>query len=145
MIVAPPEGYGERDYRREAPAKATVAATAFTLPWPPSVNHDYRRVGVKTLISAGGRKFRKDVRLHLFAARVPCHGGDLELIIDLYPPDNRRRDVDNCLKSLLDALQHGLAYHDDYQVKRIVVTMREPASPAGLVKVAVVAWEGNDA
>ena len=33
--------------------------------------------------------------------------------IDLYPPDNRRRDVDNSLKCLPDTFTHGGLYADD--------------------------------
>jgi hypothetical protein len=42
--------------------------------------------------------------------------GRLAVTIDVHPPDRRRRDLDNALKALLDALQHGGAYHDDAQI-----------------------------
>ena len=38
----------------------------------------------------------------------------------------RRRDLDNCLKSLLDAMEHGGAYADDSQIVRLAVEKREP-------------------
>jgi len=44
----------------------------------------------------------------------------------VHPPDRRRRDVDNCLKSLLDSLQHGGAYQDDSQIVRLSIEKRKP-------------------
>jgi crossover junction endodeoxyribonuclease RusA len=56
--------------------------------------------------------------------------------IEVHPPDNRRRDLDNLLKSLWDALQHGGAYHDDSQVVRFEVEKRETI-PNGKVIVSI--------
>ncbi len=42
------------------------------LPFPPSVNHYYRRVGPRTLISREGRRFRERVCALLAAAGGPA-------------------------------------------------------------------------
>ena len=104
----------------------------FELPYPPSVNHYWRRVGPRTLISREGRAYREKVCL-ILAAR---HGGQasglrpltgpIRVVVDLHPPDRRRRDVDNALKALCDALASGGAYRDDSQIKHLEVHMREP-------------------
>ena len=91
------------------------------LPYPPSVNHYWRRVGARTLISRGGRAFRQAVCAILRARGVRPLDGPLDVKITVHPPDKRRRDIDNVLKSLLDALQHGGAYADDSQIIRLVV------------------------
>ena len=96
------------------------------LPFPPSVNHYYRRVGPRTLISREGRAYRDTVVSTLADLGVKAMEGPLEVEVDLYPPDRRRRDADNSLKSLLDALQHGGAYGDDSQIVKIVVEKRKP-------------------
>ena len=108
----------------------------FDLPVPPSVNHYWRRVGAKTLISREGRLFRDRVCDHLAAARVQPLDGPLSVEVDVFPPDRRRRDLDNLLKSLLDALQHGNAYHDDSQINRIVIE-RKDVAPGGKVTVRI--------
>lgn len=83
------------------------------LPYPPSINHYWRRVGPKTLISREGRRFRARVVAILAAMRVRPLAGDLAVEVEVYPPDRRRRDIDNVQKALLDALAHGGAYADD--------------------------------
>lgn len=98
----------------------------FELPYPPSVNHYWRRVGARTLISRGGRAFRQAVCAILAARGVRPLAGPLALEIVIYPPDRRRRDIDNVQKALLDALQHGGAYGDDSQIIRLAIEKGEP-------------------
>src|SRR5688500_18754302 len=86
------------------------------LPFPPSVNHYYRHIGHCTLISKRGRLYREAVVTQLAAMKLEPLLGLLSLVIELYPPDRRRRDVDNSQKSLLDSLAHGGAYRDDSQI-----------------------------
>ena len=104
------------------------------LPYPPSINHYWRRVGARTLISRGGRAFRQSVCAILAARGIEPMDGPLEVLIDVYPPDRRRRDIDNLQKALLDALAHGGAYHDDSQIARLTVQRREVVS-GGKVRV----------
>ena len=98
----------------------------FELPYPPSINHYWRRVGPRTLISREGRRFRERVLAILAALRVQPMNGPLAVEVDIYPPDRRRRDIDNVQKALLDALQHGGAYADDSQIVRLALAKREP-------------------
>lgn len=98
----------------------------FQLPYPPSVNHYWRRVGARTLISRGGRAFRQAVCSLLAARGVRPLTGPLEVEVLVHPPDRRRRDIDNVQKALLDALQHGGAYADDSQIVRLAIEKGEP-------------------
>lgn len=93
----------------------------FELPYPPSVNHYWRRVGARTLISRGGRAFRHAVCSILAARGVRPLDGPLAVEVTIHPPDRRRRDIDNVQKALLDALQHGGAYSDDSQIVRLAI------------------------
>jgi crossover junction endodeoxyribonuclease RusA len=108
----------------------------FELPFPPSTNHYWRRVGQRTLISRGGRTFRESVCAILAAARVQPLDGPLVVDIDVYPPDRRRRDLDNLQKALFDALQHGGAYRDDSQIARLTVE-RQNMVAGGKVRVRI--------
>lgn len=108
------------------------------LPYPPSVNHYWRRVGARTLISRGGRAFREAVCAILAAHGVRPLSGPLVVEVSIHPPDKRRRDIDNLQKALLDALAHGGAYHDDSQIARLTIERREVV-PDGKVVVRLEA------
>jgi Holliday junction resolvase RusA-like endonuclease len=95
------------------------------LPYPPSVNHYWRRVGTRTLISREGRRFRARVVAALAARQIKPLPGPLAVEVEVYPPDRRRRDLDNVLKALLDALEHGGAYADDAQIVRLTLVKGE--------------------
>lgn len=97
-----------------------------TLPYPPSINHYWRHVGPRVLISRHGRQFRERVCEILARSGFQPLVGPLVLSVDVYPPDNRRRDLDNLQKALLDALQHGGLYADDSQIVKLVLEKREP-------------------
>jgi Holliday junction resolvase RusA-like endonuclease len=102
--------------------------TELELPYPPSVNHYWRRVGHRTLISRGGRAFRQAVCAILAAAKVRPLLGPLAVEVTVFPPDRRRRDIDNLQKALLDALQHGGAYLDDSQIVRLTIERSQPVA-----------------
>ncbi len=79
----------------------------------------------------------------LRSENIETFSGRVELSLELYPPDNRRRDVDNSLKCLLDAFTHGGLYRDDSQICRLVVTKREPMPPDGMAYVRIQEWKEN--
>ena len=107
-----------------------------TLPYPPSINHYWRHVGPRTLISREGRTFRANVCALLAGGgpRKPPAGGRIALAMDAFPPDRRRRDLDNLQKSTLDALQHAGIYLDDSQVD-VLLTQRRDVVPGGRLTV----------
>ncbi len=96
------------------------------LPWPPSVNHYWRRNGARYFVSSEGKKFR-DTVYHLCHKFRNTFGNKtrLEILIEAYPPDKRRRDLDNILKSLLDSLQFAGVYEDDSQIDRIHIIRKQ--------------------
>ena len=106
----------------------------FDLPWPPSVNRYYRHVGPRVLISREGRKYRM-MTVSRLGGRFPKFAGNLRLEAEFYPPDARRRDLDNLLKCTQDSLQAAGLFSDDSQIKSLRLDMREPIPPEGAVHV----------
>ncbi|MCK6485438.1 MAG: RusA family crossover junction endodeoxyribonuclease [Phycisphaerae bacterium] len=113
-----------------------------TIPYPPSTNRYYRNVADRTLISRAGRVYRDTVVAILRAARIKPLPGPLAIHVELYPPDRRKRDVDNALKAIGDSLQHGGAFHDDSQIVWLLVEKAEVV-PGGKVIVRIAERNGK--
>lgn len=105
-------------------SEASFMTMSFTLPWAPSTNTYWRHIilGGKhkkarahTLLSEGGREYRVKVMAAVREQQVPLNAlkGRLSAYITAYPPDRRRRDIDNLLKSCLDSLVHAQVIADD--------------------------------
>jgi crossover junction endodeoxyribonuclease RusA len=130
---------------------ASTASTAATgaaapqgfvvdLPLPPSVNHRYvrtRRGGVA--LTARAREYHESVYAEMLAqlGRIPRLPPDarLGMRVQLCYPDRRRRDLDNALKALLDAVCGALGV-DDAAVDLLVVS-RTVVSGAALARTTV--------
>ena len=105
------------------------------LPWPPTVNTYYRNVNGKTLISEKGRQYRAAVADQVLIQRgAKQFAGRLAVAIVAHVPDQRRRDLDNLLKSTLDAMTHAGVWLDDEQIDDVRIT-RGPIG--GMLRVTV--------
>jgi len=95
----------------------------FVLPYPPSINRYWtiaknaRRITPTTT----GREYKELVRWQ-YINHVPLDG-PVHLRIHVYRPA-RRGDLDNILKTALDALE-GVAYNNDKQIVEIHATRHE--------------------
>lgn len=98
---------------------------SFTLPWPPSVNHYWGVKGKRRFVTKKGLDFRASVHAILLTAKCKCIADNIKVTLHAYPPDNRRRDLDNLFKATFDALEHGGLFEDDSQIKHIDARMFE--------------------
>lgn len=106
------------------------------LPYPPSVNHAFSVIRGRLVLTQETRAYRQRVRGLVRSAGLPTLLGPLAVRLELYPPDERRRDCDNAQKSLLDALQQAGAFVDDSQIVWLL-TIKTQVVAAG--KVIVIA------
>lgn len=104
------------------------------LPFPPTVNHYWKFVrnksNVSVFISKRGILYRQEV-LHMtinhkkenkWELATPYFQDQrLTVAIGVYPPDKRKRDIDNILKSVLDAMTMARIYTDDSQIDHLIV------------------------
>lgn len=90
-----------------------------SLPYPPTVNHYWRHIvigrSVRAVISAQGRQYKavcSAMARRQWAGRetLAC---PLAVEIAFYPPDRRKRDLDNLPKSLFDSLTDAGVWKDD--------------------------------
>lgn len=106
-----------------------------SLPYPPTINTYWRRVGARTLISKRGRQYRAEV------GAIAKNGsqrltGRLRVHIEVSPPDKRKRDIDNLPKALLDALTHAGVWVDDSQIDDLRIMRCEVSKPGkALVRI----------
>lgn len=109
------------------------------LPYPPTVNTYWRKVGNRTLISKKGRTYRRDLVISVAEQmpHLPRLNTRLEVSVTAYPPDNRRRDLDNVLKALLDGMQHAGVYQDDSQIDHLAISRgtTQPEAPRVHVRI----------
>ena len=113
------------------------------LPYPPSVNRYWRMARGRMYIDEAGTAYREAMYLACRLQGVKPMKGRLDIQIALYPPDKRKRDVDNTLKAMLDALQAGGAYADDAQIDHLELTRCEVDPPDGSVIVQIEPWKGT--
>ena len=123
------------------------------LPLPPSANHIWRRAGDRIVLSVQSRRYREAVSRIVFAERgkngalsVAKTGlyfpllGCLEVTLLLVPKTALRRDLDNGLKAVLDALTHAGLWRDDSQVDELHAfrATPDPKEPRLIVVVSVL-------
>lgn len=112
----------------------TNATYRIELPWPPSVNRYWRSIGNRAIISRQGREYRQSVELAVLIAGGRRNLlGSLSVSIWAYPPDKKRRDLDNTLKAPLDALARCGVYEDDSQIDRLLIERMKPCKPGRLL------------
>lgn len=113
-------------------AKPMVLEAA--LPWPPSVNHYWATRGKSRYLSPHAQRWHKEAWATLRAAwRGKPMRGEVAVLVVLHPPDRRRRDLDNLLKAVLDALVKAQVLRDDSQVAELHAVRREARRPGGVL------------
>lgn len=116
------------------------------LPWPPSVNHYYRTAVVKgrvvVFVSGEGKRYQEIVKQIIEREKVPTFFGRLRLAVNAWPPDRRRRDLDNVLKAIQDSLQKCGAYKDDCQIDQLEICRQDPYGE-GSVEVSIRELPGS--
>jgi len=104
-----------------------------SLPYPNgvSVNHCYSRGQKGVYLTPMVRSYRKSI----WAGCVGKQKFGKELLdveIEMFPPDERRRDVDNVLKVTLDSLAHAGVFTDDCQIVRLMIAKKEKVTDGRL-------------
>jgi len=108
-------------------------------PFPPSLNTYWRHNRGRTHISTEGKKYRNTVAMMCRIENIKTIEGNVKVKISAIRPDNRRRDLDNLLKVVLDAMQHGGIYKDDSQIVDLSIRWAIPVEFSPRLKVEVQA------
>lgn len=112
---------------------------AITLPMPPSVNHYWRHGRNGTYISAEGKAYRTEVLRRCKSPVVLYPHQRLAVTLTLHANSRRPYDVDNRMKSILDALEKAGVYGNDGQIDRLFVLRGEVRDTAACeVRIEVI-------
>jgi len=108
------------------------------LPWPPSVNSLWRSSSKGWYMTKKAKEYKELVRYAVYKAKSPKFGDGEQIAVGVvaYPPDNRKRDLDNIFKILGDSLQDAGVYQNDCQIKKIYMEMK-PKADVGAVHVKI--------
>ena len=107
-----------------------------TLPWPPSVNTYWRKFRNHIVISQQGRDYRQAVVDQVVLQDVAMHfTSKVKVSIEAWRPDKRKRDLDNLLKAVLDALTHAGMWDDDSQIVDLRIYWAEQIG--GMLKIQI--------
>ena len=115
----------------------------FCTSYPPSVNHYYGNGGRgRKFIKPAGIKYRAEVKALAARFKLKAPEGRLSVCIDMFPPDKRRRDLDNVCKAALDALTHASVYADDCLIDDLRVIRRQPVKQ-GMLRIFIDKIKGD--
>jgi crossover junction endodeoxyribonuclease RusA len=97
-----------------------------TIPFPPSVNTYWGFKGSRRFLTSRAKVFKDMVTVAFVrSGHQSLSTARLAVTIKLYPPDRRVRDIDNVVKSTLDALCQSGVFVDDGQIDVLTVTREQ--------------------
>ena len=78
------------------------------------------------MVSKEARLYKNLICKFLVSQGSPHVNGRLGVHMKAFPPDKRRRDLDNLNKVVLDSLQKAGLYDDDSQIDYLSIERAEP-------------------
>ncbi len=131
-------GMAQRDGLAAASIRMPRSTGAMTLPWPPTGNHAVKH-------GNGGHYLTPEAQAYRAAVAAICEKhepvrGRYRMTVHMAPPDGRRRDIDNALKSLFDAIVHGGYVEDDAMnyMRELVVSVGDERRGWVVVKASAL-------
>jgi crossover junction endodeoxyribonuclease RusA len=104
------------------------------LPFPPSINSFYSKTKNGVFISKVGREYQT-CGIGLIREQLPAFEileAKLRMVVVLYPPDKRIRDLDNYMKPLLDTITKADVWQDDSLVEQLCIYRGEIVKPGSV-------------
>lgn len=125
----------QRSYREKP---VNVGPVSLSLPYPPSANRLWRAVNGRQIKSAEYRAWIDEAALSIRLQRPRGIVGAYHLVIRASRPDRRRRDIDNLLKPIWDALCQGGVVGDDCDCEHLTAFWSNGVVKGGAIDVQVM-------
>lgn len=142
MTQLPPPHYAAHLPEFKPNLSAQFRST-ITLPYPPSVNNLFAQIksphgGYIRVKTQKYKEWARDAGLLLNAQRntgkLVSHQGRVSITIKATPPkDNRRRDLDNIAKAVLDLLVDSNIIIDDSRIEVLHLAWEREAQDVGVI------------
>lgn len=118
------------------------------LPWAPSVNKYWLTRGNRKFLSKRGREYKEDVYAIFLESKqrfnpLEFFESPLKIRLECIPPDRRKRDLDNLLKAILDALQNAGLVKDDSQFVDIHIIKSDKIEKHGCIIATITINDGE--
>ncbi|MCR1838439.1 RusA family crossover junction endodeoxyribonuclease [Pasteurella caecimuris] len=109
-----------------------MTALTLELPYPPTVNHYWKhtRNGIH-YVTKQGKAYQSAVVF--LAKNTKKFTGKVALNVEIYPPDNRKRDIDNIFKALFDSLTYAGVISDDSLINKLTAEKFSPVKDGKVV------------
>lgn len=108
-----------------------------SLPYPPSGNHMWKHAKGKHYLTKEATSYYEQVAWVIksagMAMGLECR---LEVEVDIYPPDKRKRDLSNVIKVVEDGCTKAGLWLDDSQIDRLVL-QRMPSIKGGAIALRI--------
>lgn len=88
-------------------------------------------------MSKDARQYKRSICYLAFKYRRSFLDGRLCVHLSLYPPCDRKIDIDNRVKILLDALEEATVYANDEQIDKIIIERMPVEPPNGRAVVTI--------
>lgn len=94
----------------------------FYTKFPPTINSYYTKTRNGVFIGKVGNAYTADTIENIIACVGPMTiDTQVSMTVVLYPPDKRKRDVDNYMKPLLDSITKSGLWTDDSLVDQLLI------------------------
>jgi crossover junction endodeoxyribonuclease RusA len=104
----------------------TSKSLVLHVPFPPSVNTYWGFHGSHRFLTTKAKEFKTNCLRSFIASKHQGFGASrLQVCVELYAPDRRKRDIDNHVKSLLDALCQANVFDDDSQIDHLTIVRKK--------------------
>ena len=110
-----------------------------SLPYPPSANVYWRNFQGRTVVSQEARNYKAQAGWLAKSQSAELLDGDIAVTLKLYRPQ-KKGDIDNRIKVLLDTLQ-GVCFENDSQIVELHVFRYDDKNNPGVV---VELWQVED-
>lgn len=99
--------------------------TILKLPYPPSTNKLWRYFRGRVVLSKEAQMYIKDVGYLVARVQPYKKSSRLQAEMIVHAKDNRKRDLDNCFKIVLDSLEKAGIFENDSQFDELTISRGE--------------------